>query len=37
MKLTGIEKGKVIYAGESSQKRSDGVEIVSWKDVSKLN
>ena len=37
MKLTGIEKGKVIYAGESSQKRSEGVEIVSWKDVSKLN
>jgi len=36
MKLTGIKKGKLIYAGESSQKRSEGVEIVSWKNSKKI-
>ena len=33
MKLTGTQQGKVIYAGDTNQKRSDGIEVVSWKNL----
>ena len=33
MKLSGSSKGKVIYAGETEQKRSDGTEVFSWKHI----
>lgn len=37
MKLTGIKKGKIIYAGESCQKRSEGIEIIPWNDLSYID
>lgn len=35
MKLTGEKSGKVIYAGDINQKRSDGIEVISWKELFK--
>ncbi len=32
-KLSGNAGGTVIYAGDSNQKRSNGIEVVSWKKV----
>ncbi len=32
-KLTGENKGKVIYAGEEDQKRSEGIDVISWKNI----
>jgi len=36
LKLTENRAGKVIYAGDYAQKRSDGLEVISWKDLKKL-
>ncbi|MBN1181787.1 MAG: ATP-binding protein [Bacteroidales bacterium] len=36
LKLTGEQHGKVIYAGDSNQKRSDGIEILCWKNMELL-
>ncbi len=36
MKLTGIKNGKIVYAGDQEQKRTEGIEILSWKSLSKL-
>ena len=33
MKLSGTSKGKVIYAGETEQKRSDETEVFNWKQI----
>ena len=33
MKLTGNEKGFLVYTGDISQKRSDGTEAVNWKSI----
>lgn len=33
LKLTGEKKGKIIYAGDDNQKRSEGIEIISWKSL----
>jgi predicted AAA+ superfamily ATPase len=33
MKLTGEKRGKIIYAGDSDQKRSEGIEVISWKNM----
>ncbi|MFP4025178.1 MAG: ATP-binding protein [Thiohalospira sp.] len=33
LKLTGEKQGKVIYAGDSDQKRSEGIDIISWKNL----
>ena len=35
MKLTGEKSGKVIYAGDINQKRSDGIEVISWRELFK--
>jgi predicted AAA+ superfamily ATPase len=35
-KISGEQGGTVIYAGESHQKRSDGIEILSWKKTNTL-
>jgi uncharacterized protein len=32
-KISGISQGKVIYAGETDQKRSDGIEVLGWKSI----
>jgi uncharacterized protein len=42
MKLGGIDKGGLIYTGDSGQKRSSGIEVISWrrlavKDALKFN
>ncbi len=34
LKLTGEKQGVVIYAGDNNQKRSEGIEIMSWKSLS---
>jgi len=36
MKLTGEEKAHLIYAGDATQKRSDGITIASWKKMEGL-
>ena len=36
LKLTGEKYGKVIYAGDSDQKRSEGIDIISWKNINKI-
>ncbi|MDK2977960.1 MAG: uncharacterized protein PWP52_674 [Bacteroidales bacterium] len=33
LKLTGEKQGKVIYAGDSDQKRSEGIDIISWENL----
>lgn len=33
MKLTGQKRGKIIYAGDTDQKRSEGIEVISWKNT----
>ncbi len=33
LKLTGEKGGKIIYAGDFDQKRSEGIEIISWKSL----
>ena len=35
-KVSGDKSGKVIYAGESGQKRSNGIEIVPWNKLKSL-
>jgi predicted AAA+ superfamily ATPase len=35
-KLTGKSHGLIFYGGDSSQKRSDGIEVKSWRDVKNL-
>ncbi|MBN2396265.1 MAG: ATP-binding protein [Candidatus Atribacteria bacterium] len=30
-KISGLKQGKILYAGEIEQKRSDGIEISGWK------
>lgn len=37
LKLTGEKKGKIIYAGDDNQKRSEGIEIISWKSLPELD
>ena len=32
-KLTGKSNGLIFYGGDSSQKRSDGIEVKSWREV----
>lgn len=34
LKLTREKNGKIIYAGDDNQKRSEGIEIISWKNLS---
>ncbi len=34
LKLTGEKNGKVIYAGDANQIRSEGIDIISWKSMS---
>lgn len=36
LNLSGEKQGKIIYAGYSNQKRSEGIEIISWKNLSNL-
>lgn len=31
-KTTGFESGTVIYAGQDAQKRSNGIQVISWRD-----
>ena len=33
LKLSGEKNGKVLYAGDTEQKRSERIEVVSWKNV----
>lgn len=33
MRLTGEKHGKVIYAGDFDQKRSEEIEVISWKNI----
>ncbi|NLO02106.1 MAG: DUF4143 domain-containing protein, partial [Bacteroidales bacterium] len=33
LNLSGEKNGKVLYAGDTEQKRSEGIEVVSWKNV----
>ena len=33
MKLSGVKRGKVIYAGDTSQNRSEGIEVFSWREI----
>ncbi|MDD4107412.1 MAG: ATP-binding protein [Prolixibacteraceae bacterium] len=33
LKLSGEKNGKVLYAGDTEQKRSEGTEVVSWENV----
>lgn len=33
LKLSGEKTGKVVYAGDSNQRRSGGIEVVSWKNL----
>lgn len=33
LKLTGEKQGKIIYAGDFDQKRSEGIDITSWKNI----
>ena len=35
-KLTGTNKGYLIYAGEQEQKRSNGLEVLNWKKIGSL-
>ena len=35
LKLSGNKYGRVIYAGNVSQKRSEGIEIISWRELNK--
>ncbi|MDA3953996.1 MAG: ATP-binding protein [Bacteroidales bacterium] len=35
LKLSGEKSGKVIYAGDSDQKRSEGIDVISWKNINK--
>lgn len=37
LKLTGEKKGKIIYAGDDNQKRTEGIEIISWKSLPEFN
>jgi len=37
LKLTGEKKGKIIYAGDDNQKRSEGIEIISWKSLPEMD
>eukprot|EP01133_Synstelium_polycarpum_P016569 gene16569-19687_t len=32
--VTGFESGAVIYAGQEAQKRSNGIQVIPWKDFS---
>jgi predicted AAA+ superfamily ATPase len=32
-KISGISQGKIIYAGDTDQKRSDGIEVLGWKSL----
>jgi predicted AAA+ superfamily ATPase len=32
-KISGINRGRIIYAGDSDQKRSDGFDVISWRDL----
>lgn len=34
--LSSSSKGYLIYAGEEAQKRSEGIEVLSWQDVDKI-
>jgi predicted AAA+ superfamily ATPase len=34
LKLTGEKQGKLIYAGADNQKRSEGIEVISWGEIS---
>ena len=34
LKLTGEKQGKIIYAGNENQKRSEGIEVISWEKLS---
>ncbi|HRW63222.1 MAG TPA: ATP-binding protein [Bacteroidales bacterium] len=34
LKLAGEKEGKIIYAGDFDQKRSEGIEVISWKNFS---
>lgn len=33
MKLSGVKNGKVIYAGDTTQNRSEGIEIFGWREI----
>jgi predicted AAA+ superfamily ATPase len=33
LKLTENNKGYLVYAGNQSQKRSDGIEVINWKNI----
>jgi predicted AAA+ superfamily ATPase len=33
LKLSGEKQGKIIYAGDSNQKRSEGIDVISWKNL----
>lgn len=37
MKLSGSKEGKVVYAGDSNQKRSEGIEVISWRNLDELD
>lgn len=32
-KISGNQGGKIIYAGDNYQKRSNGIEVIPWKDI----
>jgi hypothetical protein len=33
LKLSGEKKGKIIFAGDTDQKRSEGIDVISWKNI----
>ena len=35
-KITGFQNSLLVYNGELAQKRSNGTEVVNWKDISSL-
>jgi len=36
LRLAGEKHGKIIYAGDDDQKRSEGIDVISWKSVKDL-
>jgi len=34
LKLTGEKQGMIVYAGNTNQKRSEGIEVISWEKLS---
>lgn len=35
-KITGTERGSVVYSGETLQKRSNGIHVIPWNELHNL-